>query len=468
MQLRQPSLGMVLAIQCTVAGSCLLLLGARWNSIAGQHVWATSVIFSIVAVWSFFSWRLVTGKVLDTFSMFLLAFVLFSGGQLLLYAIGALPDGPLSDTISSGTVEKTGLIVSSSLAMLHLGALLAVARRASRQAPTDECDLDKLRRIGVAFVAVSLPAMLAGTYQTLTMVVSSGYFSLYGQQMKVGAENIGGFLTVFLTPGLLILLGTRPRSGWNVRFVWAITVLQAVSLLFIGRRAYAAMTVVPVLMLHDHLVRRVNKLLLAGLAATTLFLVFPIVRAVRLLNAADRAAAVTSGVDLQDPLTDTISEMGGSMVTVAHTIELVPATRPYDHGIGLLRAATSIIPNLFWDRHPAAANTYADWLIETVDPSIAAVGGGLGFSMVAEGFINFGPLGAPLFCGVVGFLIAALLGGFGSEGRAGAIIFGTIVLSAILSYPRDESSSFVRAIVWCALVPYLLTKRSRPSDPALT
>ena len=67
------------------------------------------------------------------------------------------------------------------------------------------------------------------------------------------------------------------------------------------------------------------------------------------------------------------------------------------------------MPNLFWDIHPTIARGLAcDWITETVDPFADLVGGGLGYSFIAEAYLNFGWFGVPIVTGIIGFLFGNL------------------------------------------------------------
>jgi hypothetical protein len=147
--------------------------------------------------------------------------------------------------------------------------------------------------------------------------------------------------------------------------------------------------------------------------------------------------------------------MGGTMGSIANTYLLVPSTRAFDYGLGYGYAVLTLVPNMFWDVHPTIAHgTGSDWLVWTVDPYGAARRTGLGFSCVAEAYLNFGWLGAAGVMALVGF-------GFGRLGIAarlgdrGWLALVAAFTAFVLRFPRDESASLVRAFVWYSLMPYL-------------
>src|SRR5439155_7860001 len=148
----------------------------------------------------------------------------------------------------------------------------------------------------------------------------------------------------------------------------------------------------------------------------------------------------------------------GTIQPVAYTYILVPTARAFDHGIGYAYATLTVLPNLFWDVHPTISHGLAsDWLMSTVDPLSAARGGGLGYSCIAEAYLNFGWVGIPVVMMLVGFCIATLASwAQGGDYRRRLAVTAT-VMAFVLKFPRDESGTLVRFIVWYAFLPYLAT-----------
>src|ERR1700674_5366453 len=76
-----------------------------------------------------------------------------------------------------------------------------------------------------------------------------------------------------------------------------------------------------------------------------------------------------------NPFTAILAEMGGSMRTVAYTMELIPSIRPFDLGQGYGWALLTVIPNFAGGVHPALAHgSYATWVTAAIDPLTAAAG----------------------------------------------------------------------------------------------
>jgi hypothetical protein len=458
----------VLTVQLGFSVVAFAMLAAGLpSSAAGDGLVAFgSVFFTVHAVWAFVSWHFRTRRLVDGYTVFLVSLLVFSGGHLLLWSFRALPEGILDGKFSDEVVAETILLTNAAVSAFHLGALACVTLRRSSQSTPTVYREETLRRIGVAFVVIGLPAVLMSTYRGIEIVATSGYMALYQQEFRTGVESWDVALSVFLTPGLLLVLAAFAQKRSIVWVVWAIALLKMTSSLLLGYRSAAILSLVPMLLVHDRVVRRVNRVLVAGIVAAGLVLI-PWIAAVREMTLTERLAASR---DLTEhPFAASLKEMGGTMATVSHTIRMVPGVRDYEYGVGYLRGATAAVPNLFWDRHPVyASGTYAMWLVREIDPAFANRGGGYGFSMIAEAFVNFGALGTPIVMAIAGFLLARMVQRARSAAVPPAFAFEAVILSLLLFLPRGEAAVVARGLVWCAVIPYwLVTRRSRAARRSL-
>jgi hypothetical protein len=184
---------------------------------------------------------------------------------------------------------------------------------------------------------------------------------------------------------------------------------------------------------------------------------FPMIRATRDLSGPDRTsfgAFIEGYASLDNPFVASVSEIGGTMATVAYTYALVPASKPFEDGLGYLYALTTVLPNLFWTIHPAIAyGTASDWLIQTVDPVGAAHQVGLGYSCIAETYLNFGWFGVTVAMTLIGFALAKLKT-LAVHGTRRHVALVAVFTAFVLRFPRDESGSLVRAFVWYSWLPF--------------
>lgn len=446
----------VVAVQLAIAGAASCLLGLAWTGDAPPRIALplAAALYVAHALWAFLSWRRVTGRLVDGYSLFLLAVLLFNGGHLVLGPFGLLRNGILDGNFDPRTLARSAALVLASVAWFHLGGLVfgrGGARSRPGPAALDE-GVRGFRAVGVAYLAVGVPAAMVTLVRSVRLAAAEGYLALYRQTQLTGWENWQAVVAGFAVPGVLILAATSTRRR-TVVTAWAVTVVYAVLTLLTGARAAAAMALLPMLLVHHRAVRALRPAV--GISLAVLALVgLPLIAALRDFSAEDRAEAVRSESRSVSPATALVKEMGNSMQTVALTLDLVPVERPFEYGAGYLRALTTVVPNLFWDTHPfAAEGSYSQWLVWRVEPLTASLGGGIGYSMIAEAYVNGTLVGALAIMLVGGSLLAAAVAR--TRGRRDGIAIATeaLLLGALLALPRGESSDVARPLMWNVLLP---------------
>jgi hypothetical protein len=438
-------------------------LGMAWSGTLDEGPWITvgSVAFVALGGWAYWSWHLATGRYFDAYAVFLLALLLFSGGQLILLALGLLPGGLLDGQFGQWTTLRTVWLVVASIAAFHLGGLQRArgSARAARVGAGEDGEVAQARlaayqAFGLALLAISAPAMVWQTLEALRLAAVGGYLAIYQREVSVGLQNWDGILASSFAPALLLVFASHAdRSGWR-HLCWVLAALSVAAHLMVGSRAAAVLILAPMLLLQHVLVAPVRRAAVVALAAAGLVL-FPVIAQVRAQSMPERRRELaTSSFGAESLFVPAIREMGGTMSTIAETIDLVPAARPYDAGEGYFRALSTAVPNVFGELHPAVrGGTYAQWLMARIDPVQFALGGGIGFSMVAEAYANFSWAGALVVMFVFGLGLAAAVGW--SRAQPGVIGMATeaTLLAAISVLPRAESSNVVRGVVWYVLLP---------------
>jgi oligosaccharide repeat unit polymerase len=227
-------------------------------------------------------------------------------------------------------------------------------------------------------------------------------------------------------------------------------------------RGHAVTPLIASFWIYDRRVRRLPRAPLVALGLLALFVVFPLIRSTRNTSGSEKYSSsfyLESYFAVDNPATSIVGEMGSSLATVAHTIELVPAKRPYDMGIGYLYEILTVFPNIFGDLHPTVARGIpSQWLTWEVNPYIAARGGGLGYSFIAEAYLNFGWIGAPLVVFFFGLGFASLQLWADRSGGPLEAAMVACCISFVPFFARAEASFIVRPLVWYTLIPYLLAR----------
>lgn len=431
----------------------LLLPGA--TTASPISIRACCILLLLHSVWALWSWRRVSGAFFDPYLLFLLSATLFNAGLALLEVFGLNTESLFTD-FPPTIIVKSLLLVLAGLAGLHFGAVLAFSpKEGSERQPPDS--YFALRITGWTLLAASLGPLWAQLREVVSLVSVGGYMALYQQDLAAaGVASATGAAAELVLPGAFFVLAGSVQRRFERMAALAVLSGYCGTLLFAGYRGHSILPLVSAAWLWDCVIGRIPRAVILAAAAVLVSFVFPLVRATRDLPAAERTVSTEAYSELGDrSAVSGLSEMGGSLATVAYTIELVPAQRPYDLGMGYAYALLTIIPSVFWDRHPSVARgTPSAWLIETVDPITASLGGGLGFSFIADAYLNFGAFGVPLISLLMGFGIVRF--SRWASGSAARLAVVATFLPFLLFSARSEIANLPRPLVWYSFAPYAL------------
>jgi len=415
-------------------------------------------------VWSVWSWARVARSWFDCYSLFLVAATLFNGGQALLEVFGLNEGGMLDGQFSPTTLVRTLFAVLLALASMHLGALVAAVRSAKSQdlpKPDEESTLASLRTVGWVLLLVSLPFTALVIKDEIDVVSSAGYFALYQQQAVTGLNAGHLVLSICLIPGTLFLLAGASRNRMQRLIAVAVIGGYAAVQFYLGVRHEAAILAVEAAWVWHRLVRPIRVTVLVAAAAVLIGVVFPLVGLVRNTSGKDRSTLEylsQNYASIDNPLVASISEMGGTMETVAHTLNFVPADRDYEMGVGYAYAVSTLFPNLFWKIHPAMEHELpSSWLTWQVDPDTASQGGGRGFSFIAEAYLNFGYVGIIVVLFACGYFLSKLARWSSQEIRPERVAFVATAACFAIFLVRAELAVVLRGVIWYSIGPYLAT-----------
>jgi oligosaccharide repeat unit polymerase len=425
--------------------------------------YALSVALAGLLAWSIGSWKLAGRNLFDPYCIFLIAAFLFNAGHGLLEVIGSNDLGIVSGAFSESVVRQTLMVSFAGLAGLHLGALLAVSLGSDRVGqlrwPSEDREI-WVRRIGWVLLFIALPAAGIWLTQTLSIVSATGYASLYDRELGAGIAATPFVLSGLLVPAALFLTASSGRHKFDRRVATTVIVSLAIIQFYIGYRSTAAMPLIAWMWLHHKLVKPVRWSAILVWSLVLVFVVFPLVRETRNMSSDERSTESywSTFASVDNPAISSVHEMGATMGTTAHTLTLVPSSRPFDNGVGYAYALLTLFPNLFWDIHPTIVRgTANDWLVRSINPWLAARGGAYGYSCIAEAYLNFGNAGVIPMLAIYGILLVALVIWGEKSGDPAKLAVVATILAFTLRFPRDELAGVIRPVVWYAVVPYLCT-----------
>ena len=442
---------------------------------ADDLIYPASLFVLLITVWSLWSWNLFNKSLFDPYSLFLISVTAFNAGQAFLEVFHLNENGILGGAFLADTILKSLLLVAMGISGLHLGALVSAGTikeprscgRTVRSIPTLY-----LRWVAWPMLLIAIPFRLVAARDAVGVVLSSGYSGLYQQTAITGISAAGNVLSEFWIPGAIFLLAGSKKWLPGVIVAAIVIVLNTLVDFFLGARSAAVLPLIAFAWLCHRHVRRLPAGLLVAVVIAMLVVVFPIVFGVRNMSGPERLSIGNlkdASLSIDNPAIATLDEMGGSLATVAYTVELVPSARPYDCGIDYLYAASTLFPNLFWDVHPAVARgLLSSWLVWEVDPFFAEAGGSYDFSCIAEAYLNFGWIGVPAVMLILGLLYSKFV--LWAQRSRDPLKLAMVATYGVffLKYARTEACWIVRPLVWYALLPYalvLLVARLRPCVP---
>ena len=434
----------------------------------------------LVTAWILFSWKKVFGGIFNPYGLFIISIALFNSGQVYLEVIGANKNGLMSGRYSFAVLLSTLWIIIVAILSLHAGALLAFLKN-RKPSPDGEKKydvkkLDVVKVMGIFLLSISFVPSALNLIQSIQLVMSGGYFSLYQQDKLQGVENIPFILSNFLVCSAFYLLIAGLKNKIYKFISLVIIVLYSVIQLGLGARSAAMMPLVAYAWLWDQYIAPLRRTTVIGVSALLFLVVFPLIAATRDFGGSERLSfnsVVDSYLSVDNPAVAILSEMGATMGPIAGTIERVPATRNFDYGGSYFYAVRFLTPNSIWADQPEYASL-SQWYVWNEEPVFAKFGGGLGYSFIAESYLNFGWFGVVIICSLTGYGIA-LMSIAGSSGNILKSIFVASFLAFMLVLPRAETLLMMRPLIWYSAIPYAICqglsatvrKRRRHSSVAI-
>jgi hypothetical protein len=402
--------------------------------VAGA-VLAASFVFSCFAL----NLRLTTAPML-----YLALLGLFHLGLVVPWALGVYDVNRMPWFEPFGLHRALALFTYSILAY-QLGLLVALRNEAF--SPMSFAERGSQLENSNLFVAGNFLFAIGATMFVLGLIQLdfSGYHRLtYSETFRLRAESDPRFFgtgMTFASIGLCIAVAGASKQRLRLTFlcagVWTLT------LFYLGFRGPA---LIASLIVYTVALKKGTKIpqWFPWLAAVCLLVAIPIVGVIRDQPLNDRM------VDRSLNILDAPAEMGESLRPLVETEALIgPAD--YRHGKTYWLALKGIVPNLAL-RWEAPATELVDdlppshWITAVVEPWTFKNYGGIGFSAVAEPYMNFGLIGVVLYFVILGFLLVRLEQA--SIRNSYALASWGLILGPLLWTTRNDFSNFFRPAIW--------------------
>lgn len=426
-----------------------------------------SIYCTINFMYSIYYYYISYKTLVDIFILFYIASFMFNGSKMILIAFNITIDNDfLFNHASENEVLVAFIFVTISLNVLY-NLFILLNRQSStlenrfsnsKDIIVKEKSLKALKYTGCILYVISFIPMMLSLKNQINIVSMGGYFAQYQQDIVTGFQGGSAILSNFFIPANLFLYAGSIDNKKLRRFTVITILFISVVKILLGNRSSGIICILVLVFLRNRIYKPIKGKVIVAIFVILFFVVSPIISEVRDYSSVDEKKAAVSLFKSKNEnlVVKAIDEMGGSIITVAYTFRLVPSYNEYKYGVTYLRAFSAIIPNLFWDIHPAVAElTPSQWLIWSVDPSVASAGGGLGYSYIAEAYLNFGYYGLiiiPFFLALMLTIIKRLE----KKGEIGSIVTIAIYLSYIVLIVRNDSMYMFRSMVWFCIFPYFI------------
>jgi len=423
-----------------------------------------SYLLILQQLWIHFSWIYYSRQeLLNLYSIFIFVCFLFNGVLSFFCIFDFVETYPITVRFPEIDVFNGLSFILLAFSWLHLGALYAARQNKGGmylliKRNKTEIDKNTIFIVSILLLSISLPFTVYLDLKRIYLVMAGGYFSTYQIEMKTGWSAIERVIANFSLPAAFFLLAASRDNKVMRRLALLIISENILTYLFIGNRGFASINILVSIWLWHLTMGRINKPFLLIVAILGLS-IFPAIGALRNIPGKDRMDFflwIRSIFELKNPMLLSLTEIGGSLSTLIYTMDLVPSARPFGFGSTYLWSLSTLLPNLFWDLHPAMSASGATWLVKTINPFIALAGGGYGFSVFAEAYLNFGWYGTFISMIPLGFLVGSVTKITRKQTTPARAGFNASFFSMFLWLARGESISVTRQIFWYSMLPIVI------------
>jgi len=451
------------------AGWACLGLVAVWEIQMRMGDSALALTAGIFLLMSLLLSRYVLGLSFTAGPMLYLALLgLFHLGLVFPWAIGIYDISRIPWFNPHGLSHALALIIYSVL-FFQIGLFAAFRGHWSGKAcsPKDDGSLkdDKIFLAGVIVFVAGATMFVTGLIQLDPV---NFYRITYSEIFRLQAETDPRFFGSGITVAFIgLYLSAAGASQRQLRVAFLCTGLWVSMLFYLGFRGPA---LIAGLIVYAIALRKgiVFPKWVPWAVAAALLIAVPMESSMREKPLNERSVPASLG-DMN--VLDGPAEMGTSIRPLVDTADLI-GPGSYRFGKTYLVGLEGVLPNLSLRWQPSPSQSIDElppshWITAIVEPWAYRNYGGIGFSAVAEPYMNFGTPGVIVFFLVLGFLLGRLERI--SIRSAYALASWALVLGSLLWTTRNDFSSFFRPAIWGFLCLGLIRYSSRASSmPSLS
>jgi len=315
---------------------------------------------------------------------------------------------------------------------------------------------------GLGLLGAALVLLCIGLY-SLGNILNYSRADLY---RGVGDfRGMGVFMMVFPSAAALLFIGAE--GWWKTTFAVIIAAIAALLFMLSGYRS-AALFPLLVAVVTWKKTRRYLPTWLAAIGIALILLAIPMMGAFRAMGTYGELGEKDLIKSAEHAKVEsTFSELGQTAGILAHVLRLVPDRDPYRYGMTYVMALQQAIPNIMPESaenrrqkvkreasmqpEVIAEMIPSDWLTYRIAPEKYNVGQGVGFSSIAEAYLNFSYVGICLYFVFLGFALGKL-DSIPLLHNPNLLVFCCAMLWPLMRTVRNDFDNFIKPLAFMMII----------------
>ena len=324
----------------------------------------------------------------------------------------------------------------------------------------------------VLFIISVVPSFII-LIQNILITFELGYGAIFKSDnyTQGGFNNILRFVSKFTIPSFIMMLISF-KNDRKLKYIVFIICVYLTLYFLSGSRLNGVLLISSMVLIkhiwYSPITRKQGLILLVGALLGAIFLssISEIRNAFYVSSDISQLIKdVVSGVLKENPFVLIFEEAGYTFLSISTVLTYSPSVVEHYNGMSYINSIFMLVPNLFWDVHPAAQiNT------DIIFKSYLSNYGGIGSSFISEAYWNFGYYSlilAILYGALIGFLVKSTFRNV-SKNNFVKVYLAIYISQISLFYVRSDTVSFWRNFVYYGLGPllvvYLLTLTSKRGE----
>lgn len=403
---------------------------------------------------------------ISIYSVFFVFLISYNAGHFLNLILGAPTNSIAHGYFSIHIISEAGFFCFSFLSFLHVFFLLFCpsTKNILRKSNISIQDSVKERAIlitGILLLSLSIIPYLWMIYNAISIVKTYGYAQYWYIRMYMSEKIIPtelSALTSFVVPGLLMVyIGSKKRMIHNLMIFFLI--FNFLLFTVIGLRSKAVLPMFSFLICYYYLKRKLsikkfNKVVIC-IGIAFLFYI-PLAAEVRSYSRSFAFNRFIDNISISENLRRVFDETGVSFIGIPYTMQNVPSNKSFWLGKSYILPFFDSLPYLTASRLFSLniiENLPFVWFNKSFDPERYEIGGGWGYSVIAEAYANFGLYSLLVVTSFLAFSLVKLDVSLFNRKVSFFSSYAILSIPYILFLSRSSFDVSIRSIINYAVLP---------------